>query len=598
MDTGVLLATLPWKLAAGGGEQEVIMYRDVRSGFWHRVSALYFRSVVGQTARAMAREGVEKGARIALLTDNCPECLYISFAAYRIGAVCVPLFGGAGVSAVADMLRMSRPRILFAGTATQYRIALEACRLTGAVIRIVTLESGISRLSGDLSTVSLSAFLSGCSDDIPASVGPERDDTADIIFTSGTTGSPKGAVITHAMYEAALGIGRKAAAVGRGWRVLEYLPYSHVFERTWAFFCLSQGATLVINRYPSRLLRAMQDIRPDAMCCVPRFWEKYMEEVDRYIRQAPEETGDMIRRAVRTGDSYNNGYRYACRRAPDTLMSEYRRADREVLSRIRQYAGLEKAKIMPTAGAVVPAALVRRVRALGLPLFIGYGMTETTATVSCDDLSRPCTPGSVGRVVSGVEVSFAENGEILVKGNTVISHYLDREVESPLHTGDAGYISPAGELYITGRIKDLLKTSTGEYVAPEYIESRIEASPEVDRCVVVAEGRKFVSALIFPSAALLSEAAEAGDAAAGDRQALLCSPYLRRRIAAAIARGQDGDSRHTAVKRFMAVDGQLTVENGCLTPMLKLRRSEIERRYREEISIMYDNRKYELYDNI
>lgn len=598
MKDDALLAFIPDHLAAVNRTAAVLMYRDAYSAFWHTVSAGYMLAVVRRTARALLSVGLGRGSRVIILSENRPECFYTSFAAYRIGAVNVPLMRDMSAEGVAEALRATGARLIMAGSQQAYDAALAACRLVRRHIRIVTFSRSVKPVRSDRTTVTFAAFTEPFRAAGLSIAPPTGSDEADIIFTSGTTGRPKGAVITHSMYEAAIRNNRRRLPDVRGWHVLEYLPLSHVFERAWALFCITGGAVLALNRQPSHVQRSMREIRPEAMCCVPRFWEKYIEAVDRYADKAAADERALMQDAIRTGETYNADYRYMQRPAPPELETAYRRADATVLRRIRTTAGLERAKLLPTAGAVVPEALVRRIRSYGLPILVGYGMTETTATVSCDDFRRPCTPGSVGRVIDGVQLTIAPDGEILLEGDTIIKRYLDQEIGGPLHAGDAGRMSPDGELYIIGRIKDLLKTSTGDYVAPEWIEARIEAAGEVDRCIVVAEGRKFASALIFPSRTLLDAVAREEGIDPGDSDTLLRSPLLRRRIREAIDAAQKGVPAHSSVRRFMIAGGELTMENGCLTPTLKPRRFAIEARYRDAIDTMYDNGKYEIYDNV
>ena len=416
------------------------------------------------------------------------------------------------------------------------------------------------------------------------------DEAADIIFTSGTTGEPKGVVITHGMYSAAFKANAEKIKVGEGWKVLEYLPYNHVFERAWSLFCLQSGAVLVVNQRPSHLQRALREIRPEAMCCVPHFWEKLRQTVYTQIASQPRAIAEVWERCLDVGRRRNVDFAGKGKPVPEDLEREYRMCNKTALSMMRREAGLENARVMPTAGAVVAKEIEEFARACSLPMLVGYGLTETTATVSCDDFLQTVTPGSVGRTISGISLKFGENNEILLCGDTVAHEYFRNPEASKetfrdgwLHTGDAGCMEN-GELFITGRIKQLMKTSTGKYVAPEQIEAAVNADPAVAQTVVIAEGRKFVGALILPAKMLTG-----ADVAPTD---------VRRRIREVVEKRQENLPPFCRIKRFMIITEPLTTDNGCLTPTLKIRRDAVARKFSEEIETIYDNKKYRKYDNL
>ena len=594
MKDDALLAFIPDHLASVNRTAAVLMYRDAYSAFWHTVSAGYMLAVVRRTARALLSVGLGRGSRVIILSENRPECFYTSFAAYRIGAVNVPLMSDMSAEGVAEALRATGARLIMAGSQQAYDAALAACRLVRRHIRIVTFSRSVKPVRSDRTTVTFAAFTEPFRAAGLSIAPPTGSDEADIIFTSGTTGRPKGAVITHSMYEAAIRNNRRRLPDVRGWHVLEYLPLSHVFERAWALFCITGGAVLALNRQPSHVQRSMREIRPEAMCCVPRFWEKYIEAVDRYADKAAADERALMQDAIRTGETYNADYRYMQRPAPPELETAYRRADATVLRRIRTTAGLERAKLLPTAGAVVPEALVRRIRSYGLPILVGYGMTETTATVSCDDFRRPCTPGSVGRVTDGVQLTIAPDGEILVRGGSVTKGYYHRPLETAqaidsegwFHTGDAGYLK-GGELFLTDRIKNLYKTSNGKYIAPQLIESALVVDRYIDQVMVIADRFKFVSALIVPDYALLKRYADRHGIPCADRQELCSSPRIHAFLEARIARLQTGLADYEKVKRFALLTRPFSIERDELTNTMKMRRDKIFDHHIRTIESLY-----------
>lgn len=584
------LSSLSAALAECPSRHTAVMYRDACTPLWHSVSARFVAEMADRACLAMLSAGVGCGDRILILSDNMPEYVYVSLAAYKAGIVVVPVYAGTSAARLLEIAALTKPRLVFAGSREQYAMAAQLYGRCGSMVRIVTFGQEMPAGRHDSVTRSFADFTARHGKGRVRIAPPKPSDIADIIFTSGTMGEPKGVVITHAMYTAAFERNAGVIHVGKAWKVLEYLPYSHVFERAWSFFCLASGATLVLNRQPSHLQRALREIHPHAMCCVPHFWEKLQKAVADRISRQPEPVRREMERCLETGRKYN--VEYAARQivAPEQLQREYGECRKGFLQMLRSEAGLENICVVPTAGAVVSESVETFARSCGLPILVGYGLTETTATVSCDDFSRACTPGSVGRVIEGLQLKFGDNNEILLRGDTVTpGYYLNPEATEKafadgwFRTGDAGYMKN-GELYITGRIKLLMKTSNGKYVAPERVESTVNSAPHVMQTVVVAEQRKFVGALIVP---VKRVAAGSGE----ERR-------MREIIGRELAECQAGIPPYSRIRRFVLIGEPLTVENGCLTSTLKIRRECVERRFAREIETIYDNKKYSIYDNL
>lgn len=591
MFLGAPLSLLSGVLAEKFGRETVLMYRDPYVCFWHSVSASYMNSMVCRLCNAMLMAGVNRGDRIMVLSENMPEYIYVSLAAYKAGMVVVPVFSGTSRERLETIAKITESRLLFAGESEQYAMAATLYGACPALKRVIVFDSEVSLRKGDMTSRHMNGFLKNVSAHIAQPMPqPRNDEAADIIFTSGTTGEPKGVVITHGMYSAAFKANAEKIKVGEGWKVLEYLPYNHVFERAWSLFCLQSGAVLVVNQRPSHLQRALREIRPEAMCCVPHFWEKLRQTVYTQIASQPRAIAEVWERCLDVGRRRNVDFAGKGKPVPEDLEREYRMCNKTALSMMRREAGLENARVMPTAGAVVAKEIEEFARACSLPMLVGYGLTETTATVSCDDFLQTVTPGSVGRTISGISLKFGENNEILLRGDTVAHEYFRNPEASKetfrdgwLHTGDAGCMEN-GELFITGRIKQLMKTSTGKYVAPEQIEAAVNADPAVAQTVVIAEGRKFVGALILPAKTLTG-----ADVAPTD---------VRRRIREVVEKRQENLPPFCRIKRFMIITEPLTTDNRCLTPTLKIRRDAVARKFSEEIETIYDNKKYRKYDNL
>lgn len=582
------LSSLSDTLATRRAGSTVMMYRDERHSFWREVGGRYAAAAANSIARAMLRAGVRHGDRVIILADNMPECIYTSLAAYRIGVTVVPLFAATTAAVAEAAVRLTEARLIFVGGQEQYDIAIAVCGKGSTTLRgIVAFDPDIRLSKGDRATKRLSALLANFSGSPLRLPYANASDTADIIFTSGTMGEPRGVEITHAMYEAGFEANARVVRLTDGWKALEYLPYSHVFERAWAMFCLRGGLTLAINRRPSHLQRSLREVRPEAMCCVPHFWEKLHQAVEMEKAKLPAAERQMVSHSLEVGRRRNVEFIDRQLPVPEDLEREYRECDARVLGEIRRRAGLENARLMPTAGATVTRQTVEFARACGLPILVGYGLTETTATVSCDDFGKPRTPGSAGRPISPVELRFGERDEIQLRGATIARGYFRNpgatrqcfDSDGWFMTGDAGHMEN-GELFITGRIKMLMKTSNGKYVSPERLESMMNADPAISQSVVVAEGRKFVGALIVASPLLSQSAHSPGEA--------------RKIIGEHIGRLQADVPPYSRVKRFVIIGEPLTVANGCLTSTLKVRREAVAKRFASEIETIYDNRKYAL----
>lgn len=418
------------------------------------------------------------------------------------------------------------------------------------------------------------------------------EDLLTLIYTSGTTGEPKGVMLTHANFSttARLHDGR-LLPLGEDDVSLCFLPLSHVFERAWTSYALHRG---IVNCYcedPAKVVEYLPEVRPTAMCAVPRLYEKIHANVLHRLESAPPARRRLFHWAIRTGAEAA-----ACRREerplPLGLRLRHAVADRLVLSKVRAIVG-GRIKLMPCAGAAISREIEDFFHAAGVFLCQGYGLTETTATVSCHEMTRFRT-GTVGKPLPEVEVRIAPDGEILVRGKTVMKGYYNRPEATAevfrdgwFRTGDAGAQDPDGNLRITERIKDLFKTSGGKYIAPQLIESTVGADLYVEQVIVVGDDRRYVTALIVPAFEALEPWARSEGIPFASRQELVTSPavlaFYRRRIDE-----KTKDLSHLEqIARFTLLPNALTIEGGEITSTLKVRRRVAAEKYREEIEAMY-----------
>jgi long-chain acyl-CoA synthetase len=302
----------------------------------------------------------------------------------------------------------------------------------------------------------------------------------------------------------------------------------------------------------------------------------------------------MFKHALAVGRKHNIEYLSLGKKPPLTLHMEYEMLNRTVFSLVRKELGLENAHFFPTAGAAVSPYVEEFVHSIGINMIVGYGLTESLATVSCDHLGDPYTVGSVGIPIEGISIKVSEEGEILLKGPTITCGYYNREdltkaaftEDGYFKTGDAGYLKD-GELFLTERIKDLFKTSNGKYIAPQMIESKLLVDKYIDQIAIIADQRKFVSALIIPVYSLLEEYARDHQIAFETREQLCRDPRIIEMMHDRIDTLQQQLAHYEQVKRFTLLPHHLSMEKGELTNTLKIRRKVLNENYKAEIEAMY-----------
>ena len=376
----------------------------------------------------------------------------------------------------------------------------------------------------------------------------EAEDLATLIYTSGTSGEPKGAMLTHSNFDAALKIHKQhLSMITENDTSMCFLPLSHIFEKAWTYFCLYMGIEVYINRNPKEIQQTIKEVRPTTMCSVPRFWEKAYAAIQNKLSRATGLQKKIIIKALKVGADRNINYVRLGKKVPMLLELQYKVLDKKVLSTIRRAMGVENGNLFPTAGAPLSANIVEFFRAIGVPIVIGYGLSETTATVSCYP-QVGYQIGSVGTPIPHVQVRIGENNEIQVKGPTVMKGYFNRPADTEnaftqdgwFRTGDAGYINSNGAIVLTDRIKDLFKTSNGKYIAPQAIESRLGEDRFIEQVAVIGDNRKYVSAIIIPAFEALKEYAERHKIAFKSVDDLVDNSEIKRFFAERIERLQRG----------------------------------------------------------
>ena len=602
MQTNSHLSVLIHDQARKYGNRSVLTFRPFGSLQWKTVTWNQFSLRVKQVSNAMLNLNIKPQENIAVFAQNCIHYLYTDFGAYGVKAVSIPFYATSSETQIQFMINDAQVRVLFVGEQEQYDKALRVFTLCPSLERIIIFDESVRISPNDPNAMYFSDFLK-LGEGLPRQTEVENlwktadfNDICNILYTSGTTGDSKGVVLTYGQYQAALEANDKCVSVGESDRSISFLPLTHIFERGWAYLCLSEGAEIIINTYPKEIQDSMRQTHPTCMSSVPRFWEKVYQAVKDKIDRSGAVQKKMFAYALSVGRKYNIEYLSHAKRPPLPLALEYKVVDKTILSLVRKTMGLINPNIFPTAGAYVSPEVEEFIHSIGLKMVVGYGLTESLATVSCDHLSEGYTLGSVGRPIEGIQIKIGENDEILLKGPTITRGYYKRDSINAVsfdedgffHTGDSGYLKD-GELFLKERIKDLFKTSNGKYIAPQQIEALLLVDKFVDQAAVIADQRKFVSALIVPAYSQLEEWARDNVVSYSTIDELCAHPKVNAMMKERIDTLQQTLSHYEQIKRFTILPKPFSMESGELTNTLKLRRQVVNKNYKEFIDKMYED---------
>ena len=601
MQTNSHLSVLVHDQAKNYADREAMIYQDFGCEQWKSYSWNEFSSCVRTVSNAMLNLGVKVQENVGVFSQNCPQYLFCDYGAWGIRAVTVPFYATSSEQQIQFIINDAKIRFLFVGEQEQYEKAHRVMALCPTLERIIVFDRSVTLSPRDPNALYFDDFLK-LGDGFPRQTEVEKcareatfDDLANILYTSGTTGESKGVMLTHGQYHAALEANGKCVNIHDDDRVLNFLPFAHIFEKAWAVLAVTVGATLIVNNDPKRVQQSMRDTNPTCMSAVPRFWEKVYAGVMEKIEKAGSLQQRIFSNALAVGRKYNIEYLSRGKRPPLTLRLKYDVISKALFGKVRKELGLVNANIFPTAGAAISAHVEEFVHSIGINMIAGYGLTESLATVSCDRLGEPYSVGSVGRIIDGLDVKISEEGEVLLKGPSIFHGYYNRDditaasftEDGYFKTGDAGYIKD-GELFLTERIKDLFKTSNGKYIAPQMIETRLLVDKYIDQIAVIADERKFVSALIVPEYRLLEEYAKANGIEYGSMEELCADKRINEMIKERIDTLQQQLAYYEQVKRFTILPKPFTMANGELTNTLKLKRRVVNENYKAAIDKMYE----------
>ena len=600
MQTNTHLARLVHDQAKIYGDREVLIYKDFGSKEWKSYSWNQFSRTVRVVSNALLNLGVKVQENVGVFSQNSIQYLFCDFGAWGIRAVTIPFYATSSEQQIQFMVNDAKVRFLFVGEQEQYDKARRVFSTCQTLERIIIFDKGVRIAEQDANAMYFDDFLK-LGDNLPRQTEVEAltaaasmDDIANILYTSGTTGDSKGVILTCGQYHAAMEANNKCVPVGEKDRVLNFLPFTHIFEKGWKILCLTEGATLIVNTYPLEVQQSMRETHPTCMSSVPRFWEKVYMGVLEQIEKASAPKRKLFLYALSVGKRHNIDYLSKGKRPPLALHLEYEMLNKTVFSLVRKELGLERAHFFPTAGATVNPKVEEFVHSIGINMVVGYGLTESLATVSCNHLGEPFTVGGVGIPIEGIDIKISDEGEVLLKGPTITIGYYNRDDltkaaftdDGYFKTGDSGYLK-GGELFLKERIKDLYKTSNGKYIAPQMIESKLLVDKNIDQIAIIADQRKFVSALIIPVYSLLEEYAREHQIAFESREDLCVNPQINEMMKERIDTLQQQLAHYEQIKRFTLLPRNFSMERGELTNTLKIKRRVLNENYRKEIDQMY-----------
>ena len=589
-------------------EHEAYRFCWRKDGEWLSTTRRDFVTQTHVAARALLRLGLLEKDTIAICSPNTPQILITELGAFRNRLSVIPLYSSSSQQQFDFIMADGGAKVVFVGDKHQYPLAYNYWKTHPQLQRIVIFKNdGIELQPDDTVSINWDDFvrlgMQSEADDLKADAEIEArtaralpDDMATLIYTSGTTGEPKGVCITHANYDAAMETHLRLLTAIRDTDIsMAFLPMSHILEKAWCFFCLYRGIPIAVNYDPRVIQDTIKEVEPNLMCCVPRFWEKVYAGVKEKIAGMGRLQRMMVARALKVGKRRNIDYVRLGARPPKMLEAEYRFWDRRIFSRLKSTIGIPDPNFFPTAGAPLSDRICEFMRSVGIDVIIGYGLSETTATVSC---FRPTgyQIGTVGEPLPGMSVRISDEGEILVKGPTVTPGYYNNPEANAqaftedgyFRTGDAGYLTPEGSIVLTERVKDLFKTSNGKYIAPQMLESRLAENKFIDETAVIGDQRKYVTALVVPNFSQLRAWCRTKGIDTDDTERMLRDPRVNAMMMEQVNSVQSDIAEYEKIKKIYLLPHHFAIMHGEVTNTMKVRRPVVARRYAREIESMYE----------
>ena len=581
--------------AAHYGDREALRYWE--NGQLCSLSWRVFYEEIQKIANALLHYQVGVQENIGIFAPNSPQWTMVDMAAAHIRACAVPIYATNTADQAAYIINNAGIKILFVGEKEQYEKVAQIRQACPELQLVVLFNEALCK-EGGASVCTLSQFIAAPQGKIYEAELKERFDQRNlqdfytIIYTSGTTGNPKGVLIDYENVAYQFINHDDRLAVVEGNVSMSFLPLSHVYERMWVAYVFHKG---VINCYlddTNRVAEALKEVKPHYMCVVPRLLEKIYTKI--YENVGKQSLVKRIVFAAATRIAKIQLGRTKKGKYPSFVLKKlYNVADKLVFQKLKAALG-GNIQMIPCGGALLEPSIGRFFRAIGVNVTLGYGMTETTATVSCWD-DKKFKLKSVGTLVPHIQAKIGENNEILLKGGSITKGYYNNPEENAkaftedgfLRTGDAGYIDKEGNIFITERIKELMKTSNGKYIAPQQIEGKVGKDSFIEQIAIIADARKYVSALIVPNYDALSEYAKSLNLKYKNYSELIKNSQIVEFFQKRLQNLQQELAAYEQIKRFTLLTTPFSINNDELTPTLKLKRKNIYKNYFREIEAMY-----------
>ncbi|NRD71781.1 long-chain fatty acid--CoA ligase [Shewanella sp. VB17] len=563
---------------------------------WHKVSWYDFDHISTKIAQAMIHFGLQIQGRAVILSHNSPQWSCADVASLKARVIVVPIYPTSTLEQAQYIVDDANAQLIFVGDASHYQMACELADSCKSLTHIVVFDKSIE-LRDSLNHYYFDDLIDKS---YPSEVllalnqrldDANLDDLLTLIYTSGTTGEPKGVMLDHRNIASMVRQHDQLLPFTPGDVSLAFLPLSHVFERGWSFYVLCRGGRNVYLPNPMAVKEAILQVRPHTLCVVPRFLEKVYSAVQDKVIKAPKLRQKMFAWAMSVGYKQSEvGQRR--RQSSMGLGLQWKLADKLVFSKLKQVLG-GRLKFMPVGGAALDPNVGTFFQSIDVPVLCGYGMTETTATATCNTLANR-VPGSNGQVLPEVEIKLGKDNEVLVRGDTVMRGYYNRPEETAatfedgwLKTGDAGRIDEQGNLFITDRIKELMKTSNGKYIAPQRVEGKVGCCPFIEQVAIIADAKNYVTALIVPAFETLECWAKEKGVYYDSPIELLRHHHVIEHFEQRLKILQSELAHFERIKRFTLLPEAFSMEAGLITPTMKLRRKVIYNKYACEINKMY-----------
>ena len=559
---------------------------------WKELSWKKFSEMIFKTANALKNTGIQENDKIAIYADNSAEWMIFDLASLSIGAITVPIYSTNNAEQAEYIIQDSQAKAVLVGDQTQYDACFNLLNKEGNDLQTIIVTKKAVWVKKE-NTFYLEDFIAKTSPKLEV-CKKEFEDVATLIYTSGTTGTPKGVMLTHGNFIKAFDAHFEFFKFKNFEEELSlaFLPLSHVFERSWSLLSLYGGARVYFLEDPKNIAKALAEIKPTMMCAVPRFFQKIYAGVNDMAAESSPMKKKIFNWALEVGKQTAELRRNDLT-IPFGLKIKESVANMLVFSKIKEKMG-GRLWFLPCGGASLSPEVTRFFESVGIHVTVGYGLTETTATLTLFPLTH-FEHATSGKPLPGVEIRIGENDEIQAHGNGIMKGYYNKPEETKavftedgwFKTGDAGKFDDKGNLIITDRIKDLMKTSNGKYIAPQQIENLLTNNNYIQQIVLIAEGRQFVSALIVPNFEFLEDYLKKNNIPFTSWGEIVKKEEIIILYKNKIKELQEHLADFEKVKKFTLMPAEFDINTGEITPTLKIKRNVVLKRYEDIIEKMY-----------